>query len=58
MPSNRTQQEGRIQLAKKAYEKGEFNNVKDTARAYDVPFSTLRARINGRVSRALTRPPR
>jgi hypothetical protein len=41
------QKEGRIALALQAFKRGQFSSVYATAKAYDIPESTLRGRVNG-----------
>lgn len=48
---NLTQQEGRILLAIQAIEKQEKFSIREAARIYDIPFSTLQARLQGRKNR-------
>jgi predicted transcriptional regulator len=48
---NLTQQEGRILLAIKALEKQEKLSVREAACIYDIPKSTLHARLKGRKNR-------
>ena len=48
--------EGRMTLALQAYKGGHFTSVRGAADAYDVPESTLRARVNGRPARRGLRP--
>ena len=45
------QKEGRIVLAAQAFKLGHFKSLRATARAYDVPESTLRGRVNGVIPR-------
>jgi hypothetical protein len=40
--------EGRMTLALQAYQNGYFTSVRGAADAYDLPESTLRARVHGR----------
>jgi hypothetical protein len=54
MPPNRSQnsqnsvyQEGRIQLAIKAYHNREIPSIREAARVFDLPWTSLRDRING-----------
>ncbi len=47
MGSIQLQQEGRIQLAIKAMQEGQFNSIRHAGRAYDVPHSTLTRRLRG-----------
>jgi helix-turn-helix, Psq domain. len=44
------QQEGRILLAIKALQNGRFSSVAAAARSFDVPRTTLSARIKGRTN--------
>ena len=55
MTFSRVSQEGRLQLAIKALDDGLITSIKDTARTYDVPYSTLRTRRNGITARSETR---
>ena len=55
--SESVQKEGRIELATKALKEGYFTSFRAAARAYDVPESTLRYRIKGKLARRDTRPP-
>lgn len=48
-------QEGRIELAIRAFQKKEIPSIAAAARVYDVPRSTLRDRINGHPFRATMR---
>ena len=47
MRSIQSEQEGRLQLANKAIQDGIFNSIREAARAYDVPHSTLTRRVQG-----------
>jgi hypothetical protein len=47
--------EGRIALAINMYNSGYFTSIRGAADAYDVPFTTLRARLQGRRARQETR---
>ncbi len=49
--ASKAQKEGRLLLAVQAYQKGHFLNIHEAALTYNVPYSTLRHRIAGRVSR-------
>lgn len=62
MPPIRTQnrqnlieQEGRILLAIQVIEKQEKLSIREAARIYNIPFSTLQARLQGRKNRVDTR---
>jgi hypothetical protein len=62
MPPIRTQssrnleaQEGRILLAIQAFKNQEISSVREIAREFDVPRSTLRDRLSGRTTRSTTR---
>lgn len=54
MPS-KAQQEGRLLLALQAYQKGQITTICQAALAYNVPYSTLKYRLSGRVARVETR---
>jgi hypothetical protein len=41
------QKEGRMALAVQAFKQGHISSVRATAKAYDVPESTLRTRVKG-----------
>ena len=47
MSSLQLQQEGRLQLAIKAIQEGNFDSIRHAGRAYDVPHSTLTRRLQG-----------
>jgi hypothetical protein len=51
----RVEQEGRILLAIEAIQKQEFSSIRRAAAVFDVPRSTLSARLNGITYRAETR---
>lgn len=51
-----SQKEGRIALAIEAFQQGHFTSLKAACTSYDVPYSTVRDRVNGRVSRRDSRP--
>ena len=53
LPSN---QEGRILLAIQALKLAQFQSVQAAAKAYDIPRSTLRDRIDGMASRRNSTP--
>jgi hypothetical protein len=52
---NSVEQEGRIILAISALKKQEIRNVREAARVYNVPRTTLQRRLNGQSFRAETR---
>ena len=52
---NSVNQEGRIQLAIKAYQNAEIPSIRGTARVFDVPERTLRRRLAGVPFRQVTR---
>ena len=43
----RTEQEGRILLAIQAIQKQEILSIREAARQFNVPYTTLRRRLNG-----------
>lgn len=51
MPASKQQvalyKEGRLELAIQAYKRGEFQSLRATAKAYDVPRATLQTRVAG-----------
>ena len=49
--AKKLQNEGRILLAKQAYQTGHFSSIKTAANAFSVPYTTLQNRIRGRVAR-------
>ncbi|KAJ5300123.1 hypothetical protein N7508_007366 [Penicillium antarcticum] len=49
------QQEGPLLLAIRAIEKGEIKSIREAARIFNVPRSTLRGRVNGQTFRPDTR---
>jgi hypothetical protein len=51
---NRTEQEGRILLAIQAIRKQEITSIREAARRFEVPFSSLRNRLNGYTNRSET----
>ena len=59
MPKNAlkttAQREGRLLLAVNAIKKGQITKIREAARTYDVPFTTLRARLRGRPERSSIR---
>ena len=52
---NRTEQEGRILLAIQAIKKQEILSIRDAARQFNVPRTTLQRRVTGHPFRAETR---
>ena len=42
--------EGRMALAINSYKSGYFTSIREAAATYDVPRSTLQARLHGRAS--------
>jgi hypothetical protein len=52
-PSN---QEGRIILAIKAIKEGNIKSIRAAVMSYDVPFKSLRTRLNGVTSRRNSTP--
>ena len=52
---NRTEQEGRILLAIQAIQKQEITSIREAARHFKVPRSTLRDRLNGYTNRSESR---
>ena len=52
---NLVEQEGRILLAIQAIKKQEITAIREAARRFDVPESTLRTRLRGTKSRAISR---
>ena len=52
---NRTEQEGRILLAIQAIQKQELASIREAARQFNVPRSTLTIRLNGVQNRASSR---
>ena len=53
---NSIEQEGRLLLAIQAIKKEEIRSIRETARRFNVPESTLRTRLRGTTNRAETRP--
>ena len=53
---NSIEQEGRLSLAIQAIKKEEIRSIRETARRFNVPESTLRTRLRGTTNRAETRP--
>ena len=51
-----SQKEGRIALAIQAYQNSQFADLKETCSSYDVPYSTVRDRVKGRVLRSNSQP--
>ena len=56
MMDSRLQKEGRMELAIKALNNDQIKSVRAAAKAYNVPPSTLKHRIRGRVSRVDSTP--
>ena len=54
-PSNSVEQEGKLLLAISALKKKEISNIREAARLYDVPRSTLQDRLQGKTNRDETR---
>jgi hypothetical protein len=52
---NRTEQEGRILLAIQAIKNQEIRAIREAARIFEVPETSLRRRLNGSTNRAETR---
>ena len=52
IPRNSTEQEGRVLLAIKSIQKKEISNIREAARIYNVPRTTLQRRLNGHGFRA------
>lgn len=50
------QNEGRVQLAIQAFQKGQFRSLRAATKSYDIPYSTARDRIRGINSRRDVRP--
>ena len=53
---NLVEQEGRILLAIQAIKKQEIGSIREVSRHFEVPFSSLRNRLNGLTNRSETRP--
>ena len=51
----RTEQEGRVLLAIQAIQKQEIPAIREAARIFEVPETTLRRRLNGSTNRAFSR---
>ena len=51
----RTEQEGRVLLAIQAIQKQEIRAIREAARIFEVPETTLRRRLNGSTNRAFSR---
>src|SRR5450432_2699984 len=51
-----SQKEGRIALAIQAFKRGQFKSLKASTESYDVPYSTVYNRVNGRPSRRDSEP--
>jgi len=54
-PRNSIEQEGRIQLAIQAYQNREIPSIREAARRFKVPHSTLATRLRGITFRKDTR---
>ncbi|OQE34221.1 hypothetical protein PENCOP_c004G04951, partial [Penicillium coprophilum] len=52
---NSTEQEGRILLAIQAFKNQEISSIREVARRFDVPRSTLSTRLHGTQNRAISR---
>jgi hypothetical protein len=52
---NSTEQEGRILLAIQAFKNQEISSIREAARRFNVPNSTLSTRLYGVKSRAISR---
>jgi hypothetical protein len=52
---NLVEQEGRILLAIQAIKKQEITSIREASRYFEVPFSSLRNRLNGLTNRSETR---
>jgi hypothetical protein len=52
---NLIEQEGRIELAIQAYNNKEITSIREAARRFSIPFSSLRRRLNGVQPRANSR---
>ena len=53
--ASKAQQEGRLLLARQAFQNNQFSSIRQAALAYNVPPKSLENRLNGRVARVLTR---
>ncbi len=51
-------QEGKILLALSDIKDGRINSLRAAAKLYEIPFSTLQARADGRIARVDKRPNR
>ena len=51
-----SQKEGRIALAIQAFERGQFKSLRAATKSYDVSYSTVWDRVNGRSSRRDSEP--
>ena len=51
-----SQKEGRIALAIQAFERGQFKSLRAATKSYDVSYSTIWDRVNGRSSRHDSEP--
>ena len=53
--ASKAQQEGRLLLARQAFQNNQFSSIRQAALAYNVPPKSLENRLNGRVARVNTR---
>jgi hypothetical protein len=51
-----SQVEGRIALAIDTLKQGHFTSIRGATKSYDVPYTTLRRRVRGRLARCDSRP--
>jgi predicted HTH domain antitoxin len=49
--SNTLEREGRLELAIKAFQNKEIASIREAARLFEIPYATLRHRLNGRPAR-------
>jgi Tc5 transposase DNA-binding domain/helix-turn-helix, Psq domain len=54
--SQLSQKEGRIALAIQAFKRGQFKSLRAATKSYNVPYSTIRDRVNGHSSRCDSEP--
>ena len=52
---NSIEQEGRILLAIQAFKNKEISSIREVARRFNIPRSTLQNRLNGHQNRAISR---